>query len=139
MASTAADDRVAAALSETRTARGLEETKFTFGRDAAGRNRREHIQAAHDGLSDVSVMSEQPHGKCRRHTDEDCHKDQKDFGGGSDASCIGWAGGYGSVSTRSGKCFVANLSGWCARLKDVGALGGVPPDNQGIEHFGFRS
>jgi hypothetical protein len=24
-------------------------------------------------------------------------------------------------------------------LKVVGALGGVPPDNQGIEHFRFRS
>lgn len=118
---------------------GLEETEFTFGRETAGRDRREHIQAAHDGFSDVSVMSEQPHGKSRRHTDEDCHENQKDFGGGSDASCIDWGGGYGSVSNRSGKYFAENLPGWCARLKVVGALGGVPPDNQGIEHFRFRS
>ena len=69
MASTVADDRVAAVPSEPVPHAGSEETEFTFARDTAGRNRREHIQAAHDGLSDVSVMSEQPNGKSRRHTD----------------------------------------------------------------------
>jgi hypothetical protein len=52
MASMAAYDRVAAVLSGPVPPAGLEETKFTLARHTADRNRRENIQAAHDGLSD---------------------------------------------------------------------------------------